>query len=83
MQVHALRGDVTGALRALRAALDSGQRHAWWIDFLHSPLLDSLREEPEFQAMVEELEAEMAAQLENVRKMQRTGEIPPLPTANH
>ena len=78
VQVHALSGDTDSALSALRAALDSGQRHAWWIDLLHSPLLDSLRDEPEFQAMVEELQEEMAAQLENVREMQRTGDMPPL-----
>jgi hypothetical protein len=33
----------------------------------------------EFQAMVAEIEADMAAQLERVREMERNGELEPIP----
>jgi hypothetical protein len=34
----------------------------------HDPKLDSIRDEPEFRAMVEEIKLDMAAQLERVQK---------------
>ncbi len=36
-------------------------------------------DDPEFQAMVEEIEADMAAQLARVREMERNGELAPIP----
>ncbi len=41
--------------------------------------LESLHDEPEFQAMVAEIEADMAAQLARVREMERNGELEPIP----
>jgi len=43
------------------------------------PTLESLHDEPEFQAMVAEMEADMAEQLERVREMERNGELEPIP----
>ena len=83
VHVYALLGDEQNALLALRESIDEGKRTGWWIDLLLSPITASLRNEPQFQEMVEEIRADMAAQLENVREMQRTGEIPPLPAVNH
>ena len=83
VHVYALLGDEQNALLALRESIDEGKRTGWWIDLLHSPITASLRNEPQFQEMIEELRADMATQLENVREMQRTGEIPPLPAVNH
>jgi hypothetical protein len=45
----------------------------------YEPDLVSLHEEPEYQAMVAEIEADMAAQLERVREMERNGELEPIP----
>ena len=42
------------------------------------PGLDSLRDHPRFQAIIAEIEADMAQQLGNVREMQRLGEVPAL-----
>ncbi len=41
--------------------------------------LESLHDEPEFQAMVAEIEADMAQQLARVREMERNGELEPIP----
>jgi len=83
VQIYALMGDVPNALLALRESIDGGSRSGWWIDLLHSPITAALRNEPQFQEMVEEIRADMAAQLANVREMQRTGEMPPLPAIDH
>jgi TolB-like protein len=41
-------------------------------------LLDAIRDHPRFQAMVAVIESDMAEQLENVREMERKGELPTL-----
>ena len=51
----------------------------WWYDLKHDPTLESLHDEPEFQAMVAEIEADMAEQLARVREMERRGELEPIP----
>ena len=40
--------------------------------------LDDIRDHPRFQAMVAVVESDMAEQLENVREMERRGELPTL-----
>jgi hypothetical protein len=51
----------------------------WWYFLKHDLSLESLHDEPEFQAMVAEIEADMAAQLARVREMERNGEFDPIP----
>ena len=41
-------------------------------------LFDAIRDHPRFQAMVAVIESDMAEQLENVREMERRGELPTL-----
>ena len=79
VQVYALRGEKQKALLALRQAIDEGWRSQWWYQLKHKPDLESLHDEPEFQAMVAEIEADMAAQLARVREMERNGELEPIP----
>ena len=83
VHVYTLLGDTPNALLALRQAIDAKVRRDWWFELLHHPVIAPLRNEPVFHEMVEEIRADMAAQLANVREMQRTGEIPPLPVVNH
>jgi TolB-like protein/DNA-binding winged helix-turn-helix (wHTH) protein/Tfp pilus assembly protein PilF len=78
VQIYALQGEKQKALSALRDAIDEGWRAEWWWR-LRKPDLESLHDEPEFQAMVAEIEADMAAQLERVREMERNGELEPIP----
>jgi hypothetical protein len=78
-QIFALQGKTQKALSTLREAIDEGWRSYWWYIFEHEPNLESLRGEPEFQSMLDEVRADMAAQLEHVREMERNGELPMIP----
>ena len=66
-------------IRGIRQAIDEGWRTLWWYYLKQDPSLESLHDEPEFQAMVEEIEADMAVQLARVREMERNGELEPIP----
>jgi hypothetical protein len=79
VKIYALRGEKQKALSTLRQAIDEGWRAFWWYFLKHDPTLESLHGEPEFQAMVAEIEADMAAQLARVREMERNGELEPIP----
>ena len=79
VQIYALQGQTTEALVALREAIDQGWRSLWWYDLKHDKNLDSIRDEPEFQAMVKEIETDMAEQLARVHARQANGELAPIP----
>jgi tetratricopeptide (TPR) repeat protein len=84
VRIYALRGDKQKAFSALREAIDEGWRgYDWRYYLVHDPSLESLHDEPEYQAMIAEIEADMAAQLARVREMERRGELvlPAEPTA--
>ena len=78
VKIYALQGGKKKALSALRRAIDEGWRLSWWYFLKHDPTLESLHDEPEFQAMITEIEADMAEQLVRVREMERTGELAPI-----
>lgn len=61
--IHALRGETRKAIAALREAIDEGWRASWWYYLNHDPNLESIRGEPEFQALATEVKADMAVQL--------------------
>jgi tetratricopeptide (TPR) repeat protein len=79
VQIYTLQGDKQKALSALRQAIDEGWRNSWWYFLKFDPILESLHDEPEYQAMVAEIEADMAQQLARVREMERNGELEPIP----
>jgi len=79
VQIYALRGEKQKALSSLRQAIDEGWRTELWYQLKLKPDLESLHDEPEYQAMVAEIEAEMAIQLEQLREMERNGELEPIP----
>jgi TolB-like protein/Tfp pilus assembly protein PilF len=68
VQIYALQGKTQKALEVLRQAIDNNWRGLWWYWLEHDTNLDSIRDEPAFQAMVEEIKLDMAAQLERARK---------------
>ena len=73
---HALKGETQTALAGLREAISAGFRDRLELE---SSALDSLREEPEFLAIMNEVEADMARQLANVRRMQANGQLAAIP----
>jgi hypothetical protein len=79
VQILALQGRTDAALAALRQAIDQGWRTDWRFFFYVDPNLDSIRDEAEFQAMREEIKADMVTQLGRVREMEANGELAPIP----
>ena len=82
----AAAGHSEEALEELETLVESGWRAQYW-QFLRFYLyfdvtLDGIRDHPRFQALVATIEADMAQQLENVREMQRRGEVPTLEDVN-
>jgi len=63
------------ALAELQRGVDAGWRLGWRYTFDHDPVCESLRDEPEFSAMRAKIAADMAGQLERVRKLEASGEI--------
>jgi tetratricopeptide (TPR) repeat protein len=81
VEALALQGRKAEALAALRRAVDAGWRWEWW-QVETDPTLESIRAEPAFVAMIDEVKADVARQLERVRELERNGTIPaPLPVA--
>lgn len=74
VELLALAGDKDAALDALQQAVDSGWRFDWPYTF-RNKTLDSLREEPRFQAITLQLENDMADQLAAVRALPEMGEF--------
>ena len=75
------------ALERLEKLIDEDYRGNPFRNFLdenlifalyHDPILSTIRDHPRFQALVTEVEADLAQQLENVREMERSGELPTL-----
>ena len=67
------------AFAAFRQAVDQGWRPIGQYPLDRDPNLAALRGELAVQAILDELEADMSAQLERVTAMDRAGELDPLP----
>ncbi len=82
-RLYAVKGDMDTALAKLREAVDAGWRGhgvvAVW-PLAEDPLLATLREEPEFQAILAEVEADLARQRARVDAAAASGDWQPLLT---
>jgi len=76
--IYSLRGDTGAALTALREAIDQGWRASWWYHLKHDPNFDAIRDEPDFQAMVQEIEADMSKQLAQTHEPDANSEFAPI-----
>ena len=74
-RTYALLGRNAEALAELQRGVNADWRLMWRYAFDHDPIFNSLRGRPEFKAMRETIAADMAEQLERVRKLEATGEI--------
>jgi len=77
--IYALQDKDDKAIAALTYILDKGWRAQSWFYLERDPNLDSIRDEPLFQAALKEFKAEMAAQLQRVRTMDANGQLVPIP----
>ena len=64
---------------SVEGRVDEGWRSFWWYYLKFDLTLESLHVEPEYRAMIEEIEADMAKQLAHVREMEKRGELEPIP----
>jgi hypothetical protein len=76
--IYAIQGEVDRAIERLRELVDAGWREGWW-RLEREPIYEPLWGDPEFQAIMDEVRVDMAAQLERVREMERKGELEPIP----
>ena len=61
--IYTLKGDTNRALEALREGVDANLRVAWRIAVERNFHLEPLHDDPRYQRIIAELEADMAAQL--------------------
>jgi hypothetical protein len=66
VELYALRGERDAALRQLRAAVDDDLWQFWRWRLLHNSNLEILQGDSEFQAIVDQIKAKMARELENL-----------------
>ena len=78
-QALALLGEKEAALNELRHQVDEGSRLFWRWNTELNPNFESLRDDPEFQAIIEFLRADMTRQYTEVQAMEAAGEIPAPP----
>jgi tetratricopeptide (TPR) repeat protein len=74
-RIHAMRDQQEEAFAAMRQAIDAGWTFQWWFHLKQDPAFDSLRDNARFRSLVNEMDAEMARQLEEVRRLEASGEI--------
>jgi tetratricopeptide (TPR) repeat protein len=77
-RISAVLGQKDQALEALRAEIVDGRRR-WGLFSLDQAEFDFLRDDPEFQRLMQIAKTDLAEQLERVREMERNGELAPAP----
>ena len=71
----ALLGDRKGALAALHKAVNTGYINTWGLLPIE-PAFEPLRGDPEFQAMMSEMKAKVAAERQNLDRLRAEGKVP-------
>jgi len=79
VQILALQGRPAESLAALRKAVDEGWRSLWWYYLPWDPNLESIRGNPAFESILADLRADLAGHMEQIRQMERNGEIGAVP----
>jgi TolB-like protein/Tfp pilus assembly protein PilF len=74
-RIFALQGNQEAALAELRRAIAAGWRRRWFFHMRDDPAFDSLRGNPEFAALIDDLQSYASQQLLQVREFERSGEI--------
>jgi tetratricopeptide (TPR) repeat protein len=79
VMIYTLKGDAEAALDTLRQTIDDGWRDDWWLYLEIDPSLDSIRDEPRFQSMLQEIRDDMASQRERLEEMEVAGLLESVP----
>ncbi|HKJ19332.1 MAG TPA: tetratricopeptide repeat protein, partial [Woeseiaceae bacterium] len=79
VEIYALLGDKDKALSTLATAVEEGWRSSWWINTEGNDNLAQLHDDPRYQAIVADIQAQMATQLAQVRKWEASGEFESVP----
>lgn len=67
--VHAFRGEKEKAIEYLRIVNQQAIFGSWWVElFRRDPLFDSIRDEPEFQQILQDVQTKYQAEHERVRQ---------------
>ncbi|NCF73821.1 MAG: tetratricopeptide repeat protein [Gammaproteobacteria bacterium] len=78
-EVYALLGDKEKALSTLATAVQEGWRSQWWTNTEKNDNLASLHDEPLYQAIIGDIQSQMAEQLARVREWEANGELASIP----
>jgi len=76
--IYADLEDRVRTLAALQRFIVDEHRRAEWSEY-RQPAFNFVRDDPEFQELMDYLQADLAAQRERVREMERNGEMPQAP----
>jgi len=71
VEIYALLGDKERALSTLASAVDKGWRFSWRISTEGNDNLASLHDDPRYQAIIADIQSQMAEQLTRVRQRER------------
>lgn len=76
--VYARQGKTKLALAKLSERIESGMTLSWWLGVERSPHMTSLRDNPELNAMMSEVDMMQDAQRAILREMEANGELAPI-----
>ncbi|MDH3748086.1 MAG: hypothetical protein OER97_07735 [Gammaproteobacteria bacterium] len=79
VEIYALLGDKEKALNTFATAVEEGWRSSWWINTETNDNLASLHDDPRYQAIVADIQSQMAKQLARVREWEANGELASIP----
>lgn len=79
VHIFAILGNRDRALDSLQRAVDEGWRTFWWYELMLDLSLEAIRDDPRFESVVARIEADMAAQLAELREWEANGELAPIP----
>ena len=77
--IYALLGDKEKALSTFATAVEAGWRFSWWVNTEANGYLASLHDDPRYQSIIADLQAQMAEQLARVREWEANGEFASIP----